>query len=517
MVTAIRAGRSTPSCSSTVARRRRAVQQTRTSTSRRSRPRPTARSGCAATRASSPNKRVRQALAYTFDREQMIQHAVQGQGRDRQRPRHRPDLPVLRRRSVPQRTQRHREGQALLPTPASRRSRRRCTSATCRRSRSWPQLIQSGAKEAGFDLELAGESLDTFYGAQWCPAEPADPPCSGAAELGIVDYGHRATPDVYLNAALTTKGIWNSSQYSSPEFDAAFKEYQAAIGVEAQKAACKKIETILNEDVPVGAAVLLQLPRPASSKKFQGVRVSALGQMFLDKASQGLTRRRASGARRAPPPRSDLTRVEEERRRPMTRYVVRRLAAVARHVVAARHDRLRHRQRLPNDVGRRIAGPFAPAGDRRRGSTSGSGTNDPLPVQYVRLLRNMVTFDFGDSFQSEQARACRCILAAFGRSAKLAGLRADPDDPVSIIGRHLRRPTAGPPGRPRGRARSGSRSRRSRSSSSGVSSSSWSACSWAGSRCWPRRPPAPASSRSSATSCCRRWRWRSCTSATSPA
>ena len=84
---------------------------------------------------------------------------------------------------------------------------------------------------------------------------------------------------------LATKGVWNSSQYSSPEFDAAFKEYQGAIGVDAQKAACKKIETILNEDVPVGVPFFYNY-LSGNSKKFQGVRVSALGQMFLDKASQ---------------------------------------------------------------------------------------------------------------------------------------------------------------------------------------------------------------------------------------
>jgi peptide/nickel transport system substrate-binding protein len=146
-------------------------------------------------------------------------------------------------------------------------------------------LIQSNAKEAGFNLEVAVESLDTFYGAQWCPAEPKDPPCSGAAELGIVDYGHRATPDVYLNAALKTNGIWNSSQYASKEFDAAFAEFQAAIGVEAQKAACNKIETILNEDVPIALPYFYNY-LAGSSKKYQGIYSSALGQMFFSKASQ---------------------------------------------------------------------------------------------------------------------------------------------------------------------------------------------------------------------------------------
>ena len=147
------------------------------------------------------------------------------------------------------------------------------------------QLIQAQAAEAGFTLELAGESLDTFYGAQWCPAEPADPPCSGAAELGIVDYGHRATPDVYLNAALSTGGIWGSSQYSSPEFDAAFAAYQSAIGLEAQTAACKTIEEILVEDTPVVIPYFYNYISGWSTK-FADIKVSALGQIFLDKAAQ---------------------------------------------------------------------------------------------------------------------------------------------------------------------------------------------------------------------------------------
>ena len=146
-------------------------------------------------------------------------------------------------------------------------------------------LIKSNAADAGFNLDVAVESLDTFYGAQWCPAEPKDPPCSGAAELGIVDYGHRATPDVYLNAALKTKGVWNSSQYNSQEFDDAFTEFQKSIGVEAQKAACKKIETILNEDVPIGLPYFYNY-LAGSSKKYQGIYSSALGQMFFSSASQ---------------------------------------------------------------------------------------------------------------------------------------------------------------------------------------------------------------------------------------
>jgi peptide/nickel transport system substrate-binding protein len=226
-------------------------------------------------------KEVRQALAYSLDRDAMIQQLFNGRadlGNDHVIA---PIYPYFDD-SVPQRTRDIEKAKSLLGGQT--------ITATLHAGQlleipDLAVLIQSNAREAGFNLELAVESLDTFYGAQWCPAEPADPPCSGAAELGIVDYGHRATPDVYLNAALKTKGIWNSSQYSSKPFDDAFAEFQAAIGVEAQKAACTKLETILNEDVPIAVPYFYNY-LAGSSKKYQGIYSSALGQMFFSAASQ---------------------------------------------------------------------------------------------------------------------------------------------------------------------------------------------------------------------------------------
>ena len=226
-------------------------------------------------------KEVRQAFAYSLDREAMIQQLFNGRadlGNDHVIA---PIYPYFDD-SVPQRTRDIEKAKSLLGGQT--------ITATLHAGQlleipDLAVLIQSNAKEAGFNLELAVESLDTFYGAQWCPAEPKDPPCSGAAELGIVDYGHRATPDVYLNAALKSKGIWNSSQYNSPEFDAAFADFQKAIGVDAQKAACKTIETILNEDVPIALPYFYNY-LAGSSKKYQGIYSSALGQMFFSKASQ---------------------------------------------------------------------------------------------------------------------------------------------------------------------------------------------------------------------------------------
>ena len=139
--------------------------------------------------------------------------------------------------------------------------------ASCRRSPTSPAAQEPGGRRPASPSTSPVESLDTFYGAQWCPAEPADPPCSGAAELGIVDYGHRATPDVYLNAALKTQGhLELVAVLARPTFDAAFTDFQTAVGVDAQKAACKKIETILARGHADRPAVLLQLPRRATRR-----------------------------------------------------------------------------------------------------------------------------------------------------------------------------------------------------------------------------------------------------------
>ncbi|MEP6638416.1 MAG: ABC transporter substrate-binding protein [Chloroflexota bacterium] len=230
------------------------------------------------------DKRVRQALALTFNRPELITQLFQGKadlGNDHVIA---PLYPYFDS-SVPQRTQDIAKAKQLLSDAG-------VTNLTadlhCGQILEIPDLavlLKSQAAQAGITLNVAVESLDTFYGAQWCPGKPADPPCSGAAELGIVDYGHRATPDVYLNSALSTKGVWNSSQYSSTAFDAAFAEFQSSVGVDAQKAACTKIETILLEDTPISVPYFYNY-LTGYSKTFTGVYSSGLGQIFFSSAAQ---------------------------------------------------------------------------------------------------------------------------------------------------------------------------------------------------------------------------------------
>lgn len=86
---------------------------------------------------------------------------------------------------------------------------------------------------------------------------------------------------------------------------------------------------------------------------------------------------------------------------------------------------------LPGDPGRRIAGPFAPQ-ETVDALNERLGANDPLPQQYVRLLKNTVTFDFGDSFKFGQP-VKSVLFPALARSAKLVVLGLILTVPISIL------------------------------------------------------------------------------------
>ena len=228
------------------------------------------------------DKRVRQALAYCLDRDVLVTKLFNGKadlGNDHVIAPYYPFFDA----SQPQRKRDIAMAKKLLADAGVPSVKATLNVGKLQEIPDLAVLIQSQAKEAGFDLQVNVESLDTFYGDQWCPAKPADPPCSGASELGVVDYGHRAVPDVYLNAALATKGIWNSSQYSSTDFDAAFADYQKALDVNSHKAPVAKLQKIMNEDVPIGVPYFYNY-LSGHTKKWTGIKVSALGQMFLDSA-----------------------------------------------------------------------------------------------------------------------------------------------------------------------------------------------------------------------------------------
>lgn len=228
-------------------------------------------------------KEVRQALALTLDRPSLIDKLFKGKATPANDHVIWDKYPYFDS-SVAQRVQNIDKAKQLLATAGTPTLNVTLQYGNLNEIPDLAVLIKSMAAPAGFNITPAGQDNGQFYDAEWCPPTPKDPPCSGDAEFGIVDYGHRATPDLFLNSAFKTKGIWNSSQWSNADFDAAFKEFQGAVGIDAQKAACKKIETVMNEETPAAIPYWYNY-LSGNSKRFTGVYTCALGQMFLSSAS----------------------------------------------------------------------------------------------------------------------------------------------------------------------------------------------------------------------------------------
>jgi peptide/nickel transport system substrate-binding protein len=146
------------------------------------------------------------------------------------------------------------------------------------------EVVQSQLTEIGMDITLNVESTSTFY-SKWCAVyDSTTPPtgCDGGEEFGIVDYGNRGTPDVYLVKAYAT-GEWNSAHYLSEEFNAAVAEYQAALDTESRKAPVTKIQEIAHRDIPYVIPYFYNT-LTAYRKNVTGVRHTGLGHYFLDQA-----------------------------------------------------------------------------------------------------------------------------------------------------------------------------------------------------------------------------------------
>jgi peptide/nickel transport system substrate-binding protein len=147
------------------------------------------------------------------------------------------------------------------------------------------EVVQSQLQEIGMDITLNVESTSTFYD-RWCKVydgtnEPAG--CDGGEEFGIVDYGNRATPDVYLVKAYAT-GEWNSAHYLSEEFNAAVAAYQATVDLESRKEAVKLVQEIAHKDIPYVIPYFYNT-LTAYTKTFSGVKHTGLGHYFVGTAS----------------------------------------------------------------------------------------------------------------------------------------------------------------------------------------------------------------------------------------
>ncbi|HSI40787.1 MAG TPA: ABC transporter substrate-binding protein [Xanthobacteraceae bacterium] len=225
------------------------------------------------------DKRVRQAMALTLDRPAIVKGLFRGLadlGNDS------PFAPVFPSTdtSVPQRVKDIPKAKALMAaagvaggfdvTFTTMQMQELPTLAT---------LIRNAGAEIGIKVTLKIEDVGAYYGdavpgkSDWLDSE-----------FGMTDYGHRGTPNVFLAAPLLSTGTWNSAEFKNPTYDKMVASYIAALDPAEQKKQAGAIQTLLLDETPIIFPYFYDY-LTATSAKLTGVEATAMGQMFLNKAS----------------------------------------------------------------------------------------------------------------------------------------------------------------------------------------------------------------------------------------
>ena len=229
------------------------------------------------------DKRTRQAIALGLDRQAIIDTVLRGKG---DLANDHPIAPIYDffDATQPQRKRDVEKAKALLAETGKTGMSVTLNVVDLQEIGKTGELVQSQLKEIGIDVKLNVESSDTFY-SKWCAVydstnEPAG--CDGGEEFGIVDYGNRATPDVYLVKAYST-GEWNSAHFSNAGFNEAVTAYQAALDTSGRAKAIKTVQEIANDEVPYAIPYFVN-SLTAYSSKVAGIQQTGLGHYYLGKA-----------------------------------------------------------------------------------------------------------------------------------------------------------------------------------------------------------------------------------------
>ena len=225
------------------------------------------------------DKRVRQAVALLINRDNIVKGLLEEKsdyGNDS------PFAPVYPTtdKTVAQRKQDVEKAKALLADAGK--------SSFDIELRTWrvfevPQyaaLVQNDLKAAGINVKLNVTDSASYYGDAVYGKSPwLD------SSFGITEYGHRGVPNVFLGAPLKSDGTWNSAHFKNKEYDKLANEYVAALDLQSQRTAAKKIQEMLLDEVPIIFSYFY-FYLSATTPTLAGVNVSAMGQVDVSQAGQ---------------------------------------------------------------------------------------------------------------------------------------------------------------------------------------------------------------------------------------
>jgi peptide/nickel transport system substrate-binding protein len=232
------------------------------------------------------NKLVRQALAYSLDRQAIVTALFKGQavvGNDS------PFAPIFKSTdpSVPQRTQNLTKAKQLLAQAGVPRGfSTPLLTETTQEIPHFAQIVKQYAAQIGVNIGLTIETPTKYYGTSvFGKSDWLD------GEMSLVDYGARAVPNVYLQAPLQTPntktgaGNWNAARFSNPTYDALSKEYIATVDLSTQRRLAGQIQRLLLDETPIIFAYFYDY-LSAAQKNVSGTYPTAQGQFFLWNATK---------------------------------------------------------------------------------------------------------------------------------------------------------------------------------------------------------------------------------------
>jgi peptide/nickel transport system substrate-binding protein len=219
--------------------------------------------------------RVRRALALTLDRTAIVTALFKGRadlGNDS------PFAPVFPSTvSVPQREKNLSEAKSLLSAAGhSKGFTAKLYSEELLEIPALAQIVKQYAAAVGINIVLDITTSSAYYGkgtfgnSNWLDGE-----------LSLVDYGHRAVPNVFLGAPLESDGTWNAAHFKDPKYDGLVARYVAAVDLSAQRKVAKQIETLLLQETPIIYPYFYNY-LSATAKNVRGAYPTAIGHIFVN-------------------------------------------------------------------------------------------------------------------------------------------------------------------------------------------------------------------------------------------
>ncbi len=189
------------------------------------------------------DKRVRQAMAIMLNRPLLIDGLLGGFGSVGNDHPIWEFFPMYNSGAVPQREQDLGEAQALLDAAGYTDGFTASLHTLAFSAMSaLAQLVQSTAAQLNnVNLTVGVHDVGTYYSDYWLAAQ---------GSMGIVNYGHRGVPNVYLGAPLLSDGTWNASHWVNLDYDALFDQFVTSPDLETQRGVAGQIQTLLNDEVP---------------------------------------------------------------------------------------------------------------------------------------------------------------------------------------------------------------------------------------------------------------------------